>query len=267
MTGKSAILLFFPAGPPLLSDSKTHPLMRFEFVVILLLLVLPADQVPAQSAEETGTIVGRVLYAGGAVHRTLNFIKDETTCGSEELVDESLLAGPNGELAWAVVGIASEIQGGKGLDALPGERALVQEMCVYRPHVVLAGVGQPFAIHNHDHTLHNVRTVSFFNDVVNKVQIYVPNAPAPVDTVTFTEPEVIEVLCDVHGWMKAYIHVVEHPYYQVTGEDGNFRLEDVPPGTYTLKVWHEKLGELEKEVEVKAGETTTVDFTFPPLKG
>ncbi len=216
--------------------------------------------------ETTGTIRGKVVYGGGEVRKVLNVIKDENTCGMEDLIDESLLTDKDGGLNWAVVSISSEIENGKSLDKLPSDRKLDQTTCVYTPHVVLVGVGQELTINNMDHTLHNVRTASFMNDVVNKVQIYIPNMPHPSDKTTFTEPEVVDVVCDVHGWMKAYVHVVEHAYNAVSGDNGNFELTEVPPGKYTLKVWHEKLGEMEQQIEVLPNETADITFTYKELK-
>jgi|GEM_PF-178530 len=231
----------------------------------------PEQQVTAPPKEASpsdgfGTIKGKVVYEGGHVHKVLNVIKDEHTCGAGDVVDESLVTSADGEVQWAVVSIASEIKGGEGLDALKSDRTLNQKGCVFTPHVLLVGVNQKMTINNLDKTLHNVRTVSFMNDVVNKVQMYLPNMPQPSDTVIFKEPEVVEVVCDVHGWMKSYVHVVEHPYYSITNEEGVFELTNVPPGKYTLKVEHEKLGEMEQTVEVKAGETTEVSFSYKAVK-
>ncbi len=78
--------------------------------------------------------------------------------------------------------------------------------------------------------------------------------------VSFYRKERIRVGCDVHKWMGAWIVVAEHPYYAVTGKDGTFRLDNVPAGTHTVKIWHEKLGKQEKEVTVTAGEETHVEF-------
>jgi plastocyanin len=217
-------------------------------------------------AEDYGTIKGKVVYEGGYVHKALSVIKDEHTCGLGDVIDESLVTSADGGVQWAVVSIASEIKGGKGLDALQSDRILDQTMCIFSPHVLLVGVNQELTINNLDKTLHNVRTVSFMNDVVNKVQMYIPNMPQASDKVTFSEPEVVEIVCDVHGWMKAYVHVVEHPYYSVTNEEGVFELTKVPPGNYTLKVTHEKLGEMEQTVEVKAGETAEVSFSYKAIK-
>lgn len=183
---------------------------------------------------------------------------DEHTCGTNDLVDESILTDSNGGLKWAVVSIVSEIENGKSLSLLPGQRTLDQKTCVYVPHVVLVGVGQELTINNLDHTLHNVCTSSFMNDVVNKVQIYLPNTPAPSGKMVFEE----EVVCDVHGWMKAYVHVVQHAYHAISNGDGSFEMTQVPPGKYSLKVWHDNLGELVQTVDVREGDTAEITFTY-----
>ena len=211
---------------------------------------------------ETGTIKGKVIYKGGEVRKVENVIKDEHTCGTNDIMDESLITDENGGIEWAVVSITSDIKGGKSIDKLPGNKMLDQSECVFKPHVVLVGVNKDLTIKNSDHTLHNVRTISVMNDIFNKAQIYLPGMPAPKDVTRFSDPEIIESVCDVHGWMKAYIHVVEHPYHSITDEHGNFELTEVPAGKYTLSVWHETLGAVEGTVVVKAGETAEINFTL-----
>jgi uncharacterized protein (DUF2141 family) len=79
----------------------------------------------------------------------------------------------------------------------------------------------------------------------------------------FTQQEVmIPVTCEVHGWMQAYIGVIDHPYFAVTGDDGSFTLQGLPPGTYTLEAWHEKLGTKTMQVTVAAQESKQADFSF-----
>jgi hypothetical protein len=73
----------------------------------------------------------------------------------------------------------------------------------------------------------------------------------------------IPVKCNVHKWMHAYIGVVEHPYFAVTGADGAFELKNVPPGDYTVAVWQEKLGQQTQQVHVAPSTTAAVNFTYP----
>jgi len=72
----------------------------------------------------------------------------------------------------------------------------------------------------------------------------------------------IPVKCNVHAWMRAYIGVVAHPYFAVTKLDGTFELANVPPGDYTVAVWHEKLGNQTKPVHVAPSGRAGVDFTY-----
>ncbi len=211
---------------------------------------------------QSGVIKGKIVYGKGPVNKTLNFIKDENTCGKDDLVDESLNTDEKGGLRWTVVSIEGGIAGHNDLSNLKSDRILNQLECVFRPHVVLTGVNQDFTINNHDHTLHNVRTISFMNDAINKVQIYIPGGEAPSDKVTFSEPEVVEVKCDVHGWMKAFIHVVDHPYYVVTNDAGEFEFTGIPEGKYTINVWQEKLGKISKELVVNDGEISVIELVY-----
>ncbi len=72
----------------------------------------------------------------------------------------------------------------------------------------------------------------------------------------------ITVLCDVHGWMKAFIRVDEHPYHAVTDEQGYFRISGVPPGSYTLELWHEKLGTRQVSVHIERGITSRIEIEY-----
>ena len=82
-------------------------------------------------------------------------------------------------------------------------------------------------------------------------------------THTFTKPEVmVPFKCDVHGWMNAYVGVLDHPYFATTDDKGSFDIKNLPPGTYTIEAWHEKLGTMQQKITVGAKETKDVAFTF-----
>ena len=79
----------------------------------------------------------------------------------------------------------------------------------------------------------------------------------------FAAPEImVKCVCNVHPWMAAYIGVVAHPYFAVTGDEGTFSLAGLPAGTYTVAAWHEKYGEQTQTVTVGDGETGSVAFEF-----
>ena len=78
------------------------------------------------------------------------------------------------------------------------------------------------------------------------------------------EPEVVKVSCDLHSWMVAYIVVTPHSYFSMTESNGTFEIKNVPPGKYTLKIWHESLGEESRKIQV-GEDTTQADFDFLEL--
>ncbi|HEU4403133.1 MAG TPA: DUF2012 domain-containing protein, partial [Candidatus Polarisedimenticolia bacterium] len=169
---------------------------------------------------------------------------------------ESLLVGKDGGLRNAVVSIGP-LRAGKPFP--PGEKpAIDQHGCWFIPHVQVVPAGVSMDIVNSDGILHNIHTFPKNNAPINMAQ---PKFKK-VMTHTFETPDIVRVVCDVHSWMKAWIIVAAHPYYAVTGEDGSFALQDVPPGTYTVTVWHETLGTKQQTVTVTAGATVEAAFAF-----
>jgi plastocyanin len=142
----------------------------------------------------------------------------------------------------------------------PTEPARIdQEGCRYIPHVFGMRVGQPLEILNSDPTLHNIHATPKVNREFNTGQ--------PIEgmrtTHTFDQPEVmVPFKCDVHGWMNAYVGVLEHPYFAVTDNDGRFSIRTLPAGTYTIEAWHERLGAQEQMVTIGEKETQDIAFTF-----
>ena len=134
-----------------------------------------------------------------------------------------------------------------------------QKDCRYHPHVFGMQVGQPLEILNSDPTLHNIHAVAKNNREFNNGQ----PMQGMKTTHTFTAKEVmVPFKCDVHGWMNAYVGVLDHPFFAVTDASGSFNLKSLPPGTYTIEAWHEKLGTQTQTVTIGAKETKDIAFTF-----
>jgi plastocyanin len=142
----------------------------------------------------------------------------------------------------------------------PSEPAkLDQKGCRYSPHVFGLRVGQPLEIINSDPTLHNVHAVPEVNREFNIGQAI----QGMKNIKTFTAREVmVPFKCDVHGWMSAYAGVIDHPYFAVTADAGTFEIKDVPPGTYVVEAWHEKLGVRTHSVTIGDKESKELTFTF-----
>jgi len=207
-----------------------------------------------------GTISGTVTYAGTAsAPKALQVNKDVEVCGKEPHHDQSLVVGANKGIADVIVSLTN-IQQGKGLDALGTTFMLDQRVCVYRPHVQIIPVSAPVKILNSDGILHNIHTFSVKNPPFNKAQ---PKFKKEM-TETFKVPELVPVKCDAHGWMSAYLKVVDHPYHAVTDREGRFHLADVPAGAYALRAWGEHFEEeVGREIRIEAGQECGVDLEFP----
>ena len=143
---------------------------------------------------------------------------------------------------------------------VPAQPVLLdQKACFYRPRVLGARVGQVLRARNSDNLLHNVHSSSSHRNGFNFGQ--------PVAGITsdfkLADEEMLKIGCDVHRWMTAWVGVVDHPYFAVSGADGSFVISNVPAGKRTITVWHEQFGKLTKAVDVKEGGTTAVDFAYP----
>ena len=151
----------------------------------------------------------------------------------------TFLVGSDGKSLGNVFVYVKDGLGNYVYDPPAGNATIDQKGCRYTPHVFGVRVGQKIEIINSDPTLHNIHATPKANSEFNTGQ---PMQGMKTEH-TFTAKEVmVPFKCDVHGWMNAYVGVLDHPFFAVTGEDGKFTLKGLPPGTYTVEAWHEKLG-------------------------
>ena len=209
-------------------------------------------------AGTAATLKGKVVLEGTAPENPIIKMASDPACGNAEVRGESYLV-DNGALENVFVHIKDGL-GNKYIFDTPTEPVkLDQKSCHYVPHVVGVRVTQPLEISNSDPTLHNVHGMPETNREFNFGQVIA----GIKNTVSFTAPEVmIPFKCDVHSWMNAYIGVVSHPYFAVTDKAGTFELKTVPPGTYTIEAWHEKLGRQTQSVTLGEKDSKEITFTF-----
>ncbi len=201
-----------------------------------------------------GSIKGTVKFKGEApAQEVLDVNKDKKVCAVGEKKSNELVVGADGGIRYAVVSLTN-ISKGKAFPE--GESILDQAGCEYLPYIVIVPTGSELVIKNSDGILHNIHTYSDKNKAVNRAQ---PKFKKKIKE-SFAEPEMVKVTCDVHGWMKGWLAVVDHPYYVITDEKGAFELTDVPAGEYEIKVWQEKLGESTQKVTVAGGAEAAVTF-------
>lgn len=139
------------------------------------------------------------------------------------------------------------------------EIVLQHKNCNYPPKVIGLRVGQRLSIANVDPMHHNVHPTPKYNAEWN--QTLPPGSPPLVKM--FKRPEVlIPFKCNQHPWERAYVAVMDHPFFAVSDGFGNYEIRGLPPGQYTLVVWHATLGEQQVELTVGAGEFRRVDFSL-----
>jgi plastocyanin len=210
-----------------------------------------------------GVVSGTVHFTGTAPKNPTVDMGEEPACKAKYTgnpVDSQYVVS-NGGLGNAFVYVKSGLPAGATY-APPATPAVIdQKGCEYHPRVFGMQVGQKLEIKNDDPVLHNIKAVPHENRGFNISQ---PSA-GMTTTRTFDKPEVmVPFQCNVHGWMQAHAGVLSHPFYAVSSPDGKFTIKGLPPGTYTVEAWHEKLGTQTGTVTVGAGETKTTDFNFTP---
>ena len=202
-----------------------------------------------------GKISGKVTFSGKVPKaKKMPVTKNPEVCGKHKMT-ETFMVGSGGALGNAVVFIKG-IKKGKPLEKQTVH--LNQKDCVYVPHVQATTKGSKVELQSRDPIMHNVHGKMRGGRMIFNVGM--PGTDTVIKKKLRREG-IAEITCDAgHTWMLSYIYIFEHPYFAVTGKDGKFELTDVPPGTYEVVVWHEKLGETKMKVTVGEGATATADF-------
>ena len=229
-----------------------RPSGRLIGIVALVVAWCPLAVGPAVA----GSIKGAVLHAGPPPEKkTVTINIDQYVCGKSR-ESEDLVLGPNRGVRWAVVSLQTPPPGVRG-EAPPGPVQVDQQQCVFVPRVVIVPVGGTVEFLNSDRLLHNIRGRATVNRPFNRTQPKGRTIP-----MVFQKAEVVRVDCDLHPWMRAWVVVAEHPFYTITNDQGEFLLDNVPPGRYTIQLWQEALGTVTKDVSVADGVTTvTVEMS------
>jgi plastocyanin len=208
-----------------------------------------------------GSITGSIKYIGKRPARKMIDMSGDPACVEAhhgKAYDESLEVNRNGTLANVFVYIKSGLEG-KTFQVPTAPVTIDQQGCWFHPRVLGIQVGQRLSVINSDPVTHNIHPMAEINREWNHSQ----GAGDPPLARKFLKPEVmIRVKCNIHSWMHAFIGVVDHPYYAVTGADGSFKIDNLPPGDYVLEAWQETLGTQTAKITVAPSGKVDTSFTF-----
>lgn len=204
-----------------------------------------------------GTIKGTIVIEGEPPKiEPLKITKDQDVC--KNVPNESLMVGPGGGLQNAVVALEGVPE--SAVTAQTTEHPvfrLTNSECRFVPHVLVMQFNQALEISNADPILHTARTLQ---SQVN-VGLYPGRAVRRDIGAPVLGPA--KITCEIHPWMLAYVYLTDNPYYALSDVHGEYEIDNVPPGKYRVRIWHELLGTQVSNVEVMPGKATQLNVSFP----
>ena len=211
-----------------------------------------------------GTVRGVVKILGEPPRRKRIRMDADPKCQalhSGEVLADNIVVDPENNVRWAFVYVS---RGNTSSPPGPLPPVLLDQVaCRFEPHVLGLRVDQPLNIYNNDPLLHNAHAMP----VANKEFNFGLPQPGRFETKQFTRPEVmVPIVCHIHPWMKAWVGVMDHPYFSVTSETGSYGIVNLPPGRFQIKVWHEMYATVDREVEVPSGGDVRLDFFLDARK-
>lgn len=210
-----------------------------------------------------GQISGTVRLDGKVpVEQTTVISKDNHICGDGNTVMNPVRIDNDQGVADAVIRIVG-IEAGKAWPEVDVHQVL-QRDCQFEPYVQVLPRDAELSIVNEDPLLHNIHAYEQIGRARRTLFNIAQPKAGQVDThaLSLRRGEVVEIACDAHNWMSAWIHTSTHPYIVVSADDGTFQMDDIPPGDYEVTIWHPVLGSSTQEVTVSAAQATTLDVAI-----
>ena len=236
----------------------------FVAVILTIFLVGIVDAYEEVSVKDGATVTGKVIFKGTAPEPMKILIsKNPEVCGTGYREIEWVSVADGGALTGVVI-FLDGIQKGKAFSKPDSGSLLNQKGCTFLPYLQVMKQSEEITVLNSDPVLHNIHTY----EVIGTVKRTFFNVAQPEQGSKFSKEikprrgHVIKIECDAHDFMHGWMYVIDHPYYTVVGKDGNFTIDNIPPGTYKVKAWHPTLGEREASVTLAAQGKGEVVFEF-----
>ncbi len=213
------------------------------------------------SVSNGGTITGTVNFAGKDLPpKVYKITKDNNVCGTGERQIDYVRV-KDGHLLDTVVYL-DKVKQGKPFPAALSKEKIDQKGCEFKPFLQVMKNGSKLAAVNDDPVLHNIHTYEIIGRTKKTVfNVSQPEPNTVTKTVKLKRGVGMKVECDAHDFMHGFVFVAKNPYFAKVAEDGSFKIDNVPAGKYTIKVWHGTLKGAKDKVQVAAGGTANVDFT------
>lgn len=232
-----------------------------------------ADGQPGSAVadKEAGTLTGEVSFRGTLpADTTVTPNRDSTGCApftdatfpatrrTHGVISDTLTPPVGNAVVW-LVGVTHG-----PADHLPRRITMELDGCRLEPRIIVAPVGATIITHNRDDMIAKLHFVDYdVPNAVPRVSMGFTDAGAVVPTgLPLARPGLVEVRDERHGWIRAFLAVAPHPFVAITEADGTFTFEGVPPGSYQLVVWHERLGSRVTPVTINSAAKTTVTIEY-----
>lgn len=231
-------------------------LLQANLGALILALSVLSGQAPVSPSGVPGAIEGVVVLAASLDLPQPQQVANSTdpeVCGRVKSLSDLLISESRG-IAHVIVSL-TDVPAEEGAPTSEPRRVVLDNRdCEFHPHSAVLRAGDTLEMRNSDKTLH---TVHLYGPSEENVSLAFEGASV---SRLLTSAGIYQVKCDVHGWMQAFLRVDAHRFHAVTDPKGAFQIPGIPAGSYTLEAWHERLGFQRVAVEVRVGETTSVEL-------
>jgi len=241
---------------------KTH----FTIISLAVALALPisaqAGKYKEVEVSDGGTITGKLSFTGkDPAPKVYKISKDNDVCGTGNREIDFVRVN-DGALTDAVVYL-KKVKEGKAFPADMSDSKIDQKGCEFKPFLQIMKNNSDWAAVNDDPVLHNIHTYEIMGRAKKTVfNVSQPKPGTVTKLVKLKRGDAMKIECDAHDFMHGFVFSAKNPYAVIVGEDGTYTIDNVPAGKYKIIAWHGVLKNQKGKVEVKAGETATVDFSF-----